>query len=337
MMMRNYTQGIFALVGMLLTACSSTPERAAWLDGTDPNYPQAVYLSASGEASSRSAADNRALANLAKIFEVSVADTSSDFSEARISQLSTGNIDEGGRTVENSQKLSRFVNTQAKQVLRGASIAERWQDPVSGQQYSLAVMKKAPAISHFTRAIRDADQQTEAAVNYAATQAPNAIAALGALEQARQRQVQRVNDNSNLRVLSGTDISAKYSVDDIDTLMRTKLASLSFLPQTADAETLALLQGSAAKVGVALAEDGDYGLTMLLDQGTPKKEQNWYWLRGSVELNVSEKGQTIANKRWPFKISAQNEEMLEQRLFDQLSAQLPQYILQLLTPAQSVQ
>lgn len=336
-MMRNHKKGIIAVVAVLLTACSSTPERAAWLDGVDPNYPQAVYLTASGDANSRSAADNRALANLAKIFEVSVADTSSDFSEARISQLSADNTEAPGRTVENSQKLSRFVNTQAQQVLRGANIAERWQDPVSDQQYSLAVMKKAPAISHFTRAIRDADQQTEAAVNYAATQAPNAIAALGALEQARQRQVQRANDNSNLRVLSGTDISAKYSVDDIDTLMRTKLASLSFLPQTADADTLALLQGSAAKVGVALAEDSDYGLTMILDQGAPQQEQRWYWLRGSVELNVSEKGKTIANKRWPFKISAQNEAMLEQRLHDQLSAQLPQYILQLLTPAQSVQ
>ncbi len=336
-MMRNYANGIFALAAVLLTACSSTPERAAWLDGVDPNYPQAVYLTASGEATSRSAADNRALANLAKIFEVSVADTSSDFSEARISQLSSDNADESGRTVENSQKLSRFVNTQAQQVLRGTSIAERWQDPVSGQQYSLAVMKKAPAISHFTRAIRDADQQTEAAVNYAANQAPNAIVALGALEQARQRQVQRANDNSNLRVLTGTDISTKYSVDTIEALMRTKLASLSFLPQTGDDKTLALLEGGAAKVGVALAEDSDYGLTLILDQGAPKKEQNWYWLRGSVELNVSEEGKTIANKRWPFKISAQHEEMLEQRLYDQLSGKLPGYIFELLTPAQTVQ
>ena len=62
------------VLGVVLTACSSTqPE---WVDKPAEQYPQQRYLSAVGEADDRSTADDRALANLAKIFEVSVSDRS---------------------------------------------------------------------------------------------------------------------------------------------------------------------------------------------------------------------------------------------------------------------
>ena len=330
MIKKLFSTSLISVAAILLSACSSTPERPTWLDGADVHYPANVYLTASGQARTSSVADNRALANLAKIFEVSIADESIDFSEASISQSNASGSTI--RQVENKQTLSRFVNTQAQQVLQGTGIVERWQDPVSGQQSSLAVMKKAPAAALFMQSIRAADEQTSAAVKYAEQQAPNPLIALSALESARERQITRLNDNNNLRVVTGNDINVAYSVETLTQMIKTRLAALSFATSASDEQTLLALQSGAAEVGVQLKDDSQYKLVLTLEKGAVEQRQAWYWLRGNVVLTVMDGHSSIANKRWPFKISAQSEQLLEQRLAVKLSADLPDYVYQVLTP-----
>ncbi|QUM82474.1 LPP20 family lipoprotein [Moritella sp. 5] len=330
MINKFFSTSLISAAAILMSACSSTPERPAWLDGADVNYPENVYLSASGQAKSASVADNRALANLAKIFEVSIADESIDFSEASISQSNASGSTI--RQVDNKQTLSRFVNTQAQQVLQGTRIVERWQDPVSGQQSSLAVMKKAPAAALFMQSIRAADEQTSAAVKYAEQQAPNPLIALSSLESARQRQITRLNDNNNLRVVTGNDINVEYSVETLTKMIKSRLAALSFSTLATDEQALLSLQGGASEVGVQLKDDSQYKLVLTLDKGAVEQRQAWYWLRGNIVLNVMDGSRSISNKRWPFKISAQSEQLLEQRLATKLSTELPGYVYQVLTP-----
>lgn len=330
MINKFFSTSLISAAAILMSACSSTPERPAWLDGADVNYPENVYLSASGQAKSASVADNRALANLAKIFEVSIADESIDFSEASISQSNASGSTI--RQVDNKQTLSRFVNTQAQQVLQGTRIIERWQDPVSGQQSSLAVMKKAPAAALFMQSIRAADEQTSAAVKYAEQQAPNPLIALSSLESARQRQITRLNDNNNLRVVTGNDINVEYSVETLTKMIKSRLAALSFSTLATDDQALLSLQGGASEVGVQLKDDSQYKLVLTLDKGAVEQRQAWYWLRGNIVLNVMDGNSSISNKRWPFKISAQSEQLLEQRLATKLSTELPGYVYQVLTP-----
>lgn len=330
MINKLFSSSVIAATAILLSACSSTPEAPAWLDGADVNYPTNVYLTASGQAQSSSVADNRALANLAKIFEVSIADASIDFSEASISQSNASGSTV--RQVENKQTLSRFVNTQAQQVLQGTSIVERWQDPVTGQQSSLAVMKKAPAAALFMQSIRAADEQTNAAVKYAEQQAPNPLIALSALESARERQITRLNDNNNLRVVTGNDVNVLYSVETLTQMIKTRLAALAFATSATDEQALLSLQSGAAEVGVQLQDDSQYQLVLTLNKGAVEQRQAWYWLQGNVVLNVMDGDKSIANKRWPFKISAQSEQLLEQRLAVKLNAALPDYVYQVLTP-----
>ena len=330
MIKRIFSTSLISAAAILLSACSSTPERPTWLDGADVHYPANVYLTASGEAKTSSVADNRALANLAKIFAVSIADESIDFSEASISQSNASGSTI--RQVDNKQTLSRFVNTQAQQVLQGTGIVERWQDPVSGQQSSLAMMKKAPAAALFMQSIRAADEQTRAAVKYAEQQAPNPLIALSALESARERQITRLNDNNNLRVVTGNDINVAYSVETLTQMIKTRLAALSFATSASDEQALLALQSGAAEVGVQLKDDSQYKLVLTLDKGAVEQRQAWYWLRGNVVLTVMDGHSSIANQRWPFKISAQSEQLLEQRLAVKLSADLPGYVYQVLTP-----
>lgn len=330
MINKLFSTSLISAAAILMSACSSTPERPTWLDGADVNYPQNVYLTASGQAKTNSVADNRALANLAKIFEVSIADESIDFSEANISQSNVSGTTV--RQVDNKQTLSRFVNTQAQQVLQGTSIVERWQDPVTGQQSSLAVMKKAPAAALFMQSIRAADEQTSAAVKYAEQQAPNPLIALSALESARERQITRLNDNNNLRVVTGNDINVEYSVETLTQMIKSRLAALSFATAATDEQALLSLQSGAAEVGVQLKDDSQYKLVLTLDKGAVEQRQAWYWLQGNVVLNVMDGTKSIANKRWPFKISAQSEQLLEQRLAVKLNKALPGYVYQVLTP-----
>ena len=69
------------ILGFVLTGCGST--QPDWVDKPAEQYPQQRYLSAVGEADDRNTADGRALANLAKIFEVAIKDSSLDFSRAQ--------------------------------------------------------------------------------------------------------------------------------------------------------------------------------------------------------------------------------------------------------------
>ena len=148
--MKFYRQLILGSAAVLLTACSGLGDKPDWVDQESAHYSNDRYLTASAQGDSRQVADNRALANLAKVFQVSIVDKSVDFSEARINQ----------GQVENRQNLSRVVNTNALQVLRGARIAEHWQEPDSSQYTSLAIIEKKTAAAAFSAEINAADNFT---------------------------------------------------------------------------------------------------------------------------------------------------------------------------------
>lgn len=320
-----------SLLVTLLVACSSTPTQPEWIMGSDSRYPDNRFLIAAGEGSSQSVADNRALANLSKIFQVSVSDTSMDFSQATVnSQINSAG--QAQRQIQNDQKVSRFVNTQAQQMLQGAMIAERWQPAEGGSQFSLATLAKGPAIQRFSQSIKNADRDTLAAVDFAQNQAPSAVSALAALEQARQQQVQRMNDNNNLRVLTGSGIATDYDAAELATIIRQSLAKMTISSSAKNDAELAMLQSAMADVGVNQAAEGGYNIDMQLEQGASENRQGWLWQRGNLVLSLSDGKSNIATKRWPYKISAQTEAMLVQRLNEKLTNDLPANIYQLLTP-----
>lgn len=311
---------IAALSVLLLAACSSQPEQPQWLDQPAESYPASRYLTATGEGGSRETADNRALANLGKVFEVAIADQSMDFSEAGVGR---------DGTIETTQKASRFVTTQARQVLEGAKVVEHWQGE-DGTYHSLAVLEKAPAARRFTTDIQQADQKTNDLVAYASNQAPNPVAALTALEQARQVQQQRENVNRSLAVVSGNGIPSRYSSGEIETLIRKGLASLQFGAQASTPEMLGAVQGAIATLGIQYVKDSPWQVWGALDKVPVQEKQGWYWLRGSVQLSLRQGDEAIANKRWPFKVSATDPGMAEQRLKDELTADLAGQLYEML-------
>ncbi len=313
------------VLSLLLTACSS--KQPDWIDQPADQYPQQQYLSAVGEADDRSTANGRALANLAKIFEVAIKDQSLDFSQARVDG------DQSGSAVSNTQATSRYVTTDARQVLEGAQLVESWQAE-EGKSYALAVLERAPAEKRFRAGLRSADRQIEDRVDYASQQAPNPVAALAALEQARKIENQRSNLNRNLSVVSGKGIKARYDQASLEKLLRNALAVLHFHAVADSPQLQQNLESAIATLGITLDKNAPYQLTASMDTEPVQLKQGWYWLRGSTELSLIYQGEALAKKRWPLKASATDKGMVEQRAKDKLSEQMTTYLYELITSVQ---
>jgi hypothetical protein len=241
-------------------------------------------------------------------------------------------VDQSGLAASNVQAASRYVSTEAKQVLEGAQLVESWQGQ-EGKTYSLAILEKAPATRRFREAVRGADRQIGDRVNYASQQAPNPVAALAALEQARKIENQRSNLNRNLAIVSGKGIKAPHDQASLEKLLRNALASLHFHAEADSAELQQNLESAIGTLGITLDTKAPYLLTASMDTEPVQQQQGWYWLRGSTQMSLLFEGETLASRRWPLKVSAQDEGMVGQRAKDKLSEQMSAYLYELITSA----
>ncbi len=329
---RSKTRASFlVLLSMLvITACSSTPERPDWLENPESSYPAATHLSATGSADDRQTASDRAISNLAKIFEVNVQERSTDFSSAQV------NAGEGQVQITNEQTVTRAVSTETSQVLQGAQIAEYWEmepdENQHGRVYALAVLAKQPAASRFRQSILAADGEIKDLIRYASGTANNPLSALNALKRARSAQIQRDQLNQRLMIVAdGRGITAQYDQASIDTLIRNALGTLPIAVQADDPSVKAELQRALTRLGVKTVAQSEYVLRGFADLAPVSEQQSWFWLRGSYELMLQHKDTIMAKTRWPVKISAAEPGMLQQRARDELNRKLPGYVFELLS------
>lgn len=315
-------------LSLLLSACGGNSRQPDWLDKPSTNYPADKFLSSVGEADTREAASSRARANLSQIFQVAIKDSSEDFSQAIIS--GSGSL----KKIETQQRAARFVSTEARQVLEGTEIIEYWQSP-EGKIYSLAVLEKTAASRRFRDSVRGADRKTADLIEYASEKAPNPVAALRALESARINQVKRDNANRNLSVTSGKGISGRYSGEKIESLIRQALSTLQFSINADDTIIQPELENAAASLGIQQSQTSSYKLSSKLDTEPLKKIQGWWWLRGSLELELSNNGETIAKQRWPIKESSTEKGVAKQRVRDAVNKKLGSNLYQMLTTTPS--
>lgn len=312
---------------LVIAGCSSRAERPDWMNNPESAYPAATHLAASGSADDRQTAADRAISNLAKIFEVSVRESHTDFSSVRVNTVG------GQQQISNEQRVTRAVSTGASEVLQGAKVVEYWQDEDNpGQVHALAVLAKQPAASRFRQSIAATDREIGDLIRYARVTATNPLSALNALKQARSAQIQRDRLNQNLMIVgAGRGIAGQSDQAGIETLIRNALGSLPVSVQADDPSVRAELQRALTRLGVKTVAQSEYILRGFTDLAPVKEQQGWFWLRGSYEL-VLQRGDTVmAKKRWPVKISAADPEVLQQRARDALNQQLPGQVFELLS------
>ncbi len=128
----------------LLTSCASAQTkdpaqaRPDWVDGRTSNtYPTTKYVIAVGNGSTREGAVQNAKNALASSFLQKVESQSSSDSKSELKEDTSSQS--SGEATSNSRSAVQ-ISTSIQ--LRGAEIAQFWQDPGTGENYALAVLDK---------------------------------------------------------------------------------------------------------------------------------------------------------------------------------------------------
>jgi hypothetical protein len=324
--MKSYRLLCYLFSCFFLFACASTSsdKRPAWIDDAKSIYPESDYLTAVGQASKRDRAGKNATANLAEIFYVNVRAETNTLTQATKAESALG------VTMESSSSLQRSIQTETDQVLSGVQIKESWLSP-TGEYYALAVLEKRKAAMALNEAIMQFDETTAELINFSINSAPNSIASINALREARDEQMARKMANLQLKQVSVSGIPTDISGKKIEQLIAQKLSQMQVSVDIESDKHAKTVQSGLAKLGVNVVESSNIVITADFDITEPSLLNEWYWLRGSFELSISENGQVISRKRWPIKVSAKQKEMLIPRLQDKVNSSISEYIAQLVS------
>lgn len=308
-------QLLIILMVFSIVACSSTKNQLPlWLSQPAKIYPDSQYLAAVGQGRDIEQAKQIALANLARIFSVSITEEQIDKSHFSTEQGKTNN------------EVTRFISAKANQQLKGAVIKETYQEQ-QGQSYAVAVMEKLPAAKAFRNSIRQLDRKVSGNLLYAKNEAPNFFKALKSLEQAHLAQQQRENDNRSLVLVAKKGIISQTTSADIENLIKKSLAALSFKVSNNDSFLSKQLSASVANLGVTLSQTSSIVLSGKIEKQPTLAQAGWFWLRGNIHISVTDGKNTTQQLLFPFKISAQQESMLTQRLEKHIATHLEGYIV----------
>ena len=303
----------------LLTACMAISSRPTWVDGESSEYPEKDYLVANGSAANSEDAKNRALANLARIFEVRITDTATDRSQAQSNQSG----------VSRSQMTVRYVDAYTDKLLEGASIASMWFDEKSGQHYALAVMHKKQLTQRLLANIEKVDRATREYLQQA-NQSSEALLKLNYLYKAWQTQNDRAKFQQDLQIVDNKSAAFKpyWTQEQLNVAIQNSLQSIKAAVEVENdpmGMLTEILPAAIADTGITVVPQGrQYRFLGRLDMNDLGLRDGWYWYRGALELELQEVAtQRVRGiQRWPIKASGKTQNQARIRLRTQLLALL---------------
>lgn len=317
------TCGAMLALALFGAACStpggSGPGQPDWVDGPAAQYPAGQFLLGRGGAESVDLAQERARADLAKIFEVSIAVEASDTQRAK---------GEGGVMRYEAASEQRIV-TRTDRVISGISIAELWKAPElekggSGRQHALAVLPRLQAGMALRQEIAEHDEAIRLQVSRARA-ADDAFERAGLASRALALARERAGFEQSLRVvdLGGRGVDTEFSVSRLQADLDEQLSRLALVPflETSgpldEASLWPLIKGAIAESGFRTRELTGVTTSYQLKLRTRFKEQyleGWHWVRGNLELSlVDAAGRVRGSTAWPIKLSAQEASVARSR------------------------
>jgi hypothetical protein len=311
---------------LVCAGCARQAARPDWVSGDSVQYPPSRYLLGRGQGDSQQVAADRARAELAKIFRVAISDETVD------TEAVTTTVKD--RKVQREQRAEaiRTVVTTADEVLEGIEIAKQWQDPQTQSHYALAVLPRARTAQSLRQRIAERDQVTEQYVAQA-RDSEDHLNKAGAIARALDSQRERITLQQQLAIVEASVIATepRRSVAQLQAQLEEVVRQTRIVTRTGDdavgglQETLA---GALAHTGFAVVDNGQahYMAFFSLALDDLGKREGWYWLKGTLELRLSEMpGERMRGiKRWGIKVSAQQPSVAQQRALDQVSAILQQ-------------
>jgi len=318
------TRAFLISLPLMLAACSSPkPQNVVpdWVAGNSAAFPASTYLTGRGESDNLAVAQDRARADLAKTFSVDVSEQSKD-----TSSYSQGNA--GGTPVsQNSLDVSRNISTRTNAVLQGVVISDTWQDPQSHSYHVLATLSRNKAATALRQQITDLDAGTQAALA-TAQGSSDLFEKIAAAGQAVDAQQTRIGLQRELQVVdvTGQGIAPQWPLAKLqaDRTALLKQLQVSAVAEGRDADAVKkLLAGSLADAGFTVADASPYTMTATLDYTTLQPQGGWYWITGSLQVNLSgTDSRAHGVRRWDIKVSGTDPQLAQQRVMDQVSQYL---------------
>jgi len=305
--------------GVVLFGCASTPSTPDWVNGKSAKYPDNQYLVGRGQAGTQEDARNRARADLAKILEVGVSAKSTD-----VTTYSSGPA--GGT----ESQVSRSITTRTDQIVRGIQIPEVWQDPQTSSYYALAVLPRTQAAMGLRADIDRLDAATRGYVAQSRSE-PDLLAQVAAASRALDSQSERDGVQRTLQVIdvTGQGVPPEQNSGQLAADLGALLKRLHMKPQAAAGSQDGLermLSAALSQAGFVpeAGEGAPYVLLGSLQLDDLGLIDGWYWMRGTLEVQLTEtgSGKVRGNRRWEIKTSSQQKATAQRRTLDDVDATL---------------
>ena len=311
--------GLVLGVGVI-AGCASAPTPPDWVSGPSGQYPAAEFLSGRGSGPSVDQAQERARADLVKVFEMKLAVSGED--------VQTYAQDaEGSRT---TARVERRIASSTEKVVSGVRIAELWRHPQSGEQHALAVLPRLQAANGLRQEIARLDDAVARAVEQSRASG-DSLLKVGAAQRALDLAVQRDEVQRNLRVVdvTGRGVEAPLSAarlhGDLDALLQRVRMAVQADADGGATEFPTLLRGALAHAGFLATGDGaEFVLRGRLKVDDQGRQDGWYWQRALVEVSVAEaaSGRIRGTRTWTVKASGVEKETARVRLLREVETVL---------------
>ncbi|MBI3546888.1 MAG: LPP20 family lipoprotein [Gammaproteobacteria bacterium] len=295
------------LSAVLLTACASPmPD---WVNSASKKYPSEQYLIGRGQAPKADEARDRARADLAKIFEVSVTVESQD---VQIFRLQTAKDKTAKSADEYPDQTSRQIITRADQIIEAIQIADVWRDPQIKTYHALAILPRQQATQRLRQEIARLDAVTGTYLE-TARNSGDPLRKIGATQQALDAQMQRVGYQKSLRNVDPVAqekesawSTAQLNADLSDLLKRAHIAVKvkADMPKGFAAQVERIL--AAAGFLIDTGEKPDYVLDTQLTLEDLGWREGQYWQRGILLISLRETAneRVRGSKQWDIKAAA---------------------------------
>ena len=205
---------VLPVIGMCLLvsgcAMSSSVERPPWVMGASEQYPSQRYLVGVGQASSRSVAEERAYAAVAKIFSAHVQSRVQDTEAFRLLEK------DGSTQTQRDLALEQTTRVTTKKVLKNVQVLDRWVNPESKEHFVLAGLDRQQVEQGLVETIQAFDQTIDDDLRVARHSSDKLIR-IGKLKHAIQVWHERDLVNADLRVIreNGRGILPAYRLGEL--------------------------------------------------------------------------------------------------------------------------
>lgn len=315
---------VFVATALIFGGCATKPTQPDWVAGDSAKYTNTQYLIGRGQASTIEDAEDRARADLAKIFQVAVAVRSEDVQSYKSAPENSAGP--GQYTGESS----RHITTRTDQIISGIQIAEIWQDPVSKTRYALAILPRMQTAASLREQINQLDDATQASIDQSKNTADLFIK-IAAASKAVESQLEREGLQKALQVvdITGRGVDPKFSSGKLSADMDDLLKRVRIAPKVAEGSAPGLdeiVAGALSHAGfmIATGDKPDYFLTASLKLADLGLKEGWYWQRGDLEVTLSEAvtGRVRGTQHWFVKGAAPDKETAIRRALDEADAVL---------------